>query len=870
YKTDDGTGGWGADHSNPQTAARLGDDMLLGWRVAESGWGIIRIDPSGDKKWGLKNGAEFLAGGEKRLFAARRHGEPGVRVFDASDRRPLNFGSGEKRADLPEGGSQENNHVSGLDYLKGRLYISYGKRDLVAVNDARSGKVLKTWHVPAAGRLAAIGKNETLVLSEGKVLRAKNGKVSTFITSHLDEPAGIAVDQNGRVYVTTRGKLQNVSVFSSEGTYLRGIGTRGGRPRVGRYESGGMLEPGGCAIGPEGRLWVAETLDGPRRVSVWNVATGNNVDEFFGASAYSAFAWMDPARPDEVYCHNVIWEVDLDKGTKRPKATVWRPKVPNSPPATMSSFQYKLRVLTAENGHQYAWGKMNHAHPSYLFIRRNDHFIPLMGYIQVNKRSKFVPYPPYPFMDDLEEYPRGHYLWVDTNSDQRLQKSEVSRIERKYSFEWMDRKLNLYSPRGYIHKPIEVKTDGTPIYDFKKPETFPSLKGRGIWVDPQDGSLYTKMYRWKRDGEMMWGIPGSEPRWHKFLSYPGPFPGDVWGLTCPLGVAGNFTGSATYFGHMHILTRDGIYVAMVMDPPPGQGLSPQNLLCELFCGQLVRPKGMDRFFLLGGDQDGRIMEVHGLNSVQYLDGGSYKVTEAMAQKTRDAWKEYERKKREKQALVIARGGREALEETEGIRVEVGPERRFNVKATYDAKNLYFRFHVNSSAGLTNSIADPQTIYAGGNCLDIMLATDPDAPKDRKKPAPGDLRLVVTRQNGKPKFVMIRPEVKDFKGDPIVLESPVDRSEIDSIEEVEEVELDYKKHSGGFTATVTVPQKFLGWTPRPGTAVKMDLGYIFGNKTGTNAVKRTYWSDNSFEANVVDDIPDESRLRPAEWGTAVVE
>ena len=870
YKTDDGTGGWGADHSSPQTAARLGEHMLLAWRVAESGWGIIRVDATGDKKWGLKDGAEYLAGGKKRFFAAGGHSDPGVRVYDAAERRPLNFGSGRNRADFPDGGSRETNHVSGLDFRNGRLFVAYRQRELISINDAKSGSVLRTWKVPVPGRLVATGDAEVLVLSQGKVLRVEEGEVSTFATAHLDEPAGIAADDAGRVYVTNRGELQNVSVFSPEGKYLRSIGTKGGRPRVGRYSSDGMLEAAGCAVGPEGHLWVAETLDGPRRVSVWDTESGENVEEFFGASAYSAFAWMDPEHPDEVYCHNVLWKVDLDTGAKRPWATLWRPHGPNSPPAPMGSFQYKLRVLTAENGHQYAWGKMNHAHPSYLFIRRDDRFVPLMGFIQVNKRSKFVPHPPYPMMADMDEYPRGHYLWVDQNDDQRLQKGEISPIERKYSFQWMDRDLNLYTTGGHIHHPTKVKENGTPVYDFRNPEKVSLEKGRGIWVDPQDGSLYTKMYKYDRDGEMLWGVPGSAPRWHEFLSEPGPFPGDLWGLTCPLGVAGNFTGSATYFGHMHILTRDGIYVSMVMDPPPGQGLSPQNLLCELFCGQLVRPKGMDRYFLLGGDQDGRIMEVHGLNSVRYLEGGTYEVTGAMTEKARTAWQEYERKKSEKQALVIARGGREGLEEAEGISVDAGPNRSFTAGAAYDAENLYVRFEVSAAAGLANSMPDPKTIYAGGNCLDIMLATNPDAPADREKAAHGDVRLVVTRQEGKPRVVMLRPEVEGFEGEPIVLESPVDRAEFDRIQVVRNVKLDYEKRPDGFTATVKIPQDLLEWSPRPGTSVRMDLGYIFGNKTGTNAVKRAYWSDNSFEANVVDDIPDESRLRPAEWGTAVVE
>jgi len=51
---------------------------------------------------------------------------------------------------------------------------------------------------------------------------------------------------------------------------------------------------------------------------------------------------------------------------------------------------------------------------------------------------------------------------------------------------------------------------------------------------------------------------------------------------------------------------------------------------------------------------------------------------------------------------------------------------------------------------------------------------------------------------------------------------------------------------------------------------MDLGYIFGNAAGTQAALRAYWTNNSFSANVTNDIPNESRLEPAEWGTAMVE
>ena len=51
---------------------------------------------------------------------------------------------------------------------------------------------------------------------------------------------------------------------------------------------------------------------------------------------------------------------------------------------------------------------------------------------------------------------------------------------------------------------------------------------------------------------------------------------------------------------------------------------------------------------------------------------------------------------------------------------------------------------------------------------------------------------------------------------------------------------------------------------------MDLGYIFGNATGTQATLRSYLRNNGFSANVLNDVPNESRLEPHEWGQADIE
>jgi len=46
--------------------------------------------------------------------------------------------------------------------------------------------------------------------------------------------------------------------------------------------------------------------------------------------------------------------------------------------------------------------------------------------------------------------------------------------------------------------------------------------------------------------------------------------------------------------------------------------------------------------------------------------------------------------------------------------------------------------------------------------------------------------------------------------------------------------------------------------------------LFGNAKGTQTAARAYWCNNGFSANVTYDVPNESRLEPAEWGQAVVE
>jgi hypothetical protein len=266
--------------------------------------------------------------------------------------------------------------------------------------------------------------------------------------------------------------------------------------------------------------------------------------------------------------------------------------------------------------------------------------------------------------------------------------------------------------------------------------------------------------------------------------------------------------------------------------------------------------------------------------VKRLPGGTYVHREEDVQAAAEALARYQALLAQAQRLEIVRG-RAALDVSPGVRKTVDPNRKFTVRAAYDEQNFYLRFDVTSPHELVNEITDPHIVFKGGNLLDLQIATDPTADPQRKTPAPGDVRVLITRQNTPPTpsltkegmrgvAVVYRPKVQGFAGPPIVLTSPVGQESFDGIEATDQVGLEYNQTPDGFTAVATLPLVLLGWTPQPGAEVRLDAGYLFGNANGSQVALRAYWTNNSFAANVTNDIPTESRLEPDQWGTATVE
>ena len=891
YATPDGTGAWGADHGRPSTVCAAGEHMLLAWDGGEAGWSILRTDLAGKKQWGIKPGALFLASdGKARLYGSGGGGfieGSGVSCYSLVDGRPLNFATGQPKLSAPDNGDLKaaENTVTGLALAQdGSLYVSYGKRNLVARYDLSDGKLVQKFNVPVPGAMIATSQDALAVLSEGKVLTlTKSGEVSTLIDTHLDSPISLARDSSGNLYVANRGALQNVSVFDGHGKYTRSIGKPGGRPRVGAYDKSGILEPGGIAISQDGKLWIAETLDSPKRISVWNALAGELLQEFFGAGQYATFISMDPKHEDEAYCHQTIWSIDLDKGTWYPKSTMWRATGPNTIEAALQS----VRVITAANGHQFAWGIHNYGRV--LYMRVGDTFKPIASGILDNKGNAYIAWPPYPIFEDAkfnsESGSYNGWFWQDSNDDQMIQETELTKSPTPGhgfgGFHWVDAELNLWDSRGYVYRPVKLEADGRPVYDFNKPEkreTNAAAPMSELWIDDSDKSIYSinndgdaGLSHTSADGKTLWqfNVTGS---WRAILNKAITKPGQVWGPTSPLGVAGDVTGVATYFGLFDLFTRDGIYLTKLFKDVRLGETGPEVINAEAFAGQLIRTEKSGRYLLLGGDTDGRITELFGLDSVKRF-GGTYTLSSTDVQSVQSAQDEYARNKTRLQKLTIVRG-LPAINTAPGVTRTVDADRAFTARLAYDAENLYLKWDVTSPAELVNAQADPKIIFKGGNLIDLQLATDASADPARKTPLNGDIRVLISRRaDGKPIAVIYRPHVKGSQSEPIVLNSPTGKESFDSIETLDEtsgLKMDYQKIGGGFVATVTLPLRKLPCLPVAQSTLKCDVGYLFGNVGGTACGQRAYLFNNSPTSGIIGDIPNESRLEPSEWGTVSVE
>lgn len=349
WETIDGTGGWTTNHTPPSSAlfmpaakSPIGKSIVyLGSHIGEGGAALAWVDLNGNKLGGRRwvggnwTGAQYLASDDAHVYAGSSF-EKEVRLTEVT-------GSGEKTVlKFPSGG------IAGMAARNGMLVVSETPANQLLFVDVAVGKIVKAMPMDKPRGLAFDGQGRLLALSGKRLIRGES------VLAELEDPVGITLDDSQNIYVSDRGSSHQVKMFWPDGKLLRTYGVAG-EPKGGIYDERHMNNPAGIAVDSNGRLWVTEEDFQPKRVSVWN-PDGSLWKAFYGPAQYGGGGSLDSHDASRFSYNGMEFQLDWKTGQSELKRVFFRLNKANvellngsAPPETALYF----------NGHRYMTNAFN-------------------------------------------------------------------------------------------------------------------------------------------------------------------------------------------------------------------------------------------------------------------------------------------------------------------------------------------------------------------------------------------------------------------------------------------------------------------------------------------------------------------------------
>jgi hypothetical protein len=179
-------------------------------------------------------------------------------------------------------------------------------------------------------------------------------------------------------------------------------------------------------------------------------------------------------------------------------------------------------------------------------------------------------------------------------------------------------------------------------------------------------------------------------------------------------------------------------------------------------------------------------------------------------------------------------------------------------------NIKLRVEVKDPSPFSNSGDAPHLLFHSGDAVDFRWSTDNTADPKRTKPVRGDVRFVIAPMGEEiavVKYVFVDPAAKT---PPVEFASPVGLEKVARVEKVADAKAEVKRSKDGYVLDVLIPWKEIGEAKMPKLEPRYgDIGVIFGDDSGTRAMRRTYYFDKGSQE--VSDIPSETRVNPSAWG-----
>ncbi len=898
YQTEDGKGGWAGDYWSPAYVAIDGDRVILGTGNAEAQKPTICTDLEGRKLYGTTALGLALAV-HKGFGYFGRNGS--LTKFNLANGQLTPFANGQPTAKVPVG--------RGLAVFDDATLVSATGANKLFLIDVATGthKGEVAVAVPVTGGLAVDGKGRLYAVS-GKAVGRVKLKTGAFtpVARKLDDPKMLACDAAGNLYVSLQGTTMQVWKLSRKGRVVRKFGKAGGRPALGKFNPGGMLNPYGIAVDKNRRLWVCEDDREPKRYSVWN-PDGTLWKEFFGSLPYSTAGYFDPKDPEYFYAMSVRYKVDYHKGTWRPDATILRERTEGGVKLPQVAVHTGGWIVVVK-GRKFMVVPEMYSRWMGIYEEAKDVWVPRLAFNTGRPASK---------------------LWIDANNDGKVQGDEVRPGGNGFAEGVVDQDLNFYvcsgnrwtEPRGEgrCTEPYTISRldflgfapNGALQYAEKPKVVVQDREGGSVssfCVDPS-GAIYVMISgglvaRGERAQATGARIVKFSAKGKELWRYANVHCGFGWTSSTytPGFVVAAFRNRSPnhpdllpitgYYGQYFLIDKkDGLFVdALCQDQRSAYTMDQTMVLTENFNGNIFKHPKTGKSYFAGGDCDQRIWELTGIESLKRQSVRISMTGKLAAQ----AVKSSAQNKLAQMAMLARNSGRKSAslkrltraaadgKDAEWTGVPVLPlgddkAKPAQVQLGYDEKNLYARFQVITAVPFRNTPTDFKQLFKSGSALELCLT-----PHVRKRQVRahnvhpmqvGDLRIVIARTaDGKLMATRYRPKIQARKK-PFAAyfeTQAAGRENFDEIAAWDDLPMSYRAVKGGYVVEVAVPWNATAVKPAAGLKFLADAGVIYGNAGGNRNAARAMWSDRTPEVGVNNDIPTECRMHPNGWGLVVVE
>ncbi|MAX25660.1 MAG: hypothetical protein CMJ19_14265 [Phycisphaeraceae bacterium] len=613
----DGSGAWGADHTPPHIVAASGSNIIIAWEFAEGGWGMIGLDRNGKKIWSEKRGARALAADEQFVYAIPEHFNafsppPAIIRLDAAtgDYKPF-FRDGKERpfvlhlSDIFN--SKQLGKPNAIAVGKNYLAIAYAEHDRIALIDKHDASFVRQLSVDMPSAMTYNAQDQLVVISNNKLCTVDQNTAKTTVipTPGLQQAVGLTCDHNGNYLTFDAGSDSQIKAYTPQGKLAYTCGQTGGRAIRGPYDPKGIMHGSSVTVDSNNNVWVTESWDYPRRVSVWD-KSGKRIREYLGNTGYAGNATtLHDSDPTLAYLGPLEFKIDHAKRTWKLQSILWHPD-----PTKGESFEIPTdrfakpqRFASDASGskREYFLSLPYYNQHGYILLMQldNGNWQPVTAITTVSQIAGKLGKG-----NTVLEQPSGQWadcdlldgvFWNDTNHDGRVQRDECEIIKTEYpaagkqrrkssafSFNsgWggrMDSKLRIYASGMTRIQPVGFDDRGAPIYTSESIKPM-NLNEQGTMVPDEHHNqvLISSKLAYPapsricavdaKTGQLNWTYPNPFPGVHGSHRATMPKPGLIIGPLMITGQAhvndtvGNVFHLRGNLGQDYFMTNDGIFV----------------------------------------------------------------------------------------------------------------------------------------------------------------------------------------------------------------------------------------------------------------------------------------------------------------------